>query len=69
MPDPFLAEISELITDDAVEWFQDTGRIGENLTKKGKFIRWRVEGIRDGVNIKVIVEPRGEGVITAYPNN
>lgn len=26
-----------------------------------------VEGIRDGVNVRVIVEPHGEGIITAYP--
>ena len=37
------------------------------LHPSGKPVRWAVEGTRDGVLIRVIVEPRGEGIITAYP--
>ncbi|MGB3404761.1 MAG: EndoU domain-containing protein [Microcoleaceae cyanobacterium] len=35
----------------------------------GKPQRWSVEGRRDGIDIKVIVEPDGEGIITAFPTN
>jgi hypothetical protein len=31
--------------------------------------RWKVEGTKDGVDIRVIVEPDGEGIITAFPTN
>jgi uncharacterized protein YukE len=40
---------------------------GGLLTKSGKPARFRVYGIRDGVQIKVVVEPGGEGIITAFP--
>lgn len=36
--------------------------------KKGFPQRYAVEGVRNGVPIKVIYEPDGEGIITAYPN-
>ena len=44
----------------------ETGN-GGLFTKAGKPARFAVEGVRDGVNIKVIVEPTGEGIITAFP--
>jgi filamentous hemagglutinin len=46
---------------------QLTGKAGANFTASGKPVRWAVEGVRDGVPIRVIVEPHGEGIITAYP--
>ena len=33
----------------------------------GKPVRYEVVGRREGVNIKVIIEPDGEGIISAYP--
>ncbi|MCO3953312.1 hypothetical protein DK265_14505 [Pseudomonas aeruginosa] len=48
-------------------WTQLTGKPGAQFTTKGKPVRWAVEGVRDGVSIRVIVEPHGEGIITAYP--
>jgi hypothetical protein len=30
-------------------------------------VRYSVEGVRDGVKIRVIIEPGDEGIITAYP--
>ncbi|MCB1245497.1 MAG: EndoU domain-containing protein [Verrucomicrobiae bacterium] len=65
--DKVMAEISELVSDEALEWTQVTGAAGANLTKKGNAIRWKVEGVRDGVTIRAIIEPRGEGIITAFP--
>jgi hypothetical protein len=40
---------------------------GGLLTKSGKPARFRVYGTRDGLQIKVVVEPGGEGIITAFP--
>ena len=62
-----MAEVSELVIDNDLEWKQISGPIGENLTRKGNAIRWLVRGERDGVLIEAIIEPRGEGIITAYP--
>lgn len=59
--------VSDLATDASASWTQITGKAGADFTASGKPVRWAVEGIRDGVPIRVIVEPRGEGIITAYP--
>ncbi|MDE3739086.1 DUF637 domain-containing protein [Pseudomonas resinovorans] len=59
--------VSDLATDPKASWTQLTGKPGAQFTTKGKPVRWAVEGVRDGVNIRVIVEPHGEGIITAYP--
>jgi hypothetical protein len=37
------------------------------LDKNGDPVRIRLYGIRDGVQIKVVFEPAGEGIITAFP--
>ena len=39
---------------------------GDWFTKAGKPARFSAEGVRHGVNIKVIIEPAGEGSITAF---
>ncbi|WP_197498383.1 DUF637 domain-containing protein, partial [Cupriavidus gilardii] len=59
--------VSDLATDPKAAWTQLTGKAGAEYTSKGAPVRWAVEGVRDGVQIRVIVEPRGEGIITAYP--
>ena len=30
-------------------------------------VRYTVDGVRDGLTIRVVVEPWGEGIITGYP--
>jgi uncharacterized protein YukE len=40
---------------------------GHMFSNSGKPIRWRLYGERDGVQIRVVVEPGGEGIITAFP--
>ncbi|WP_371231666.1 filamentous hemagglutinin N-terminal domain-containing protein [Pseudomonas sp. QE6] len=65
--DKVMHNVSDLATDPKASWTQLTGKPGAQLTTKGKPVRWAVEGVRDGVSIRVIVEPHGEGVITAYP--
>ncbi|TEH89153.1 DUF637 domain-containing protein, partial [Pseudomonas aeruginosa] len=65
--DKVMHNVSDLATDPKASWTQLTGKPGAQFTTKGKPVRWAVEGVRDGVNIRVIVEPHGEGIITAYP--
>jgi Bacterial EndoU nuclease len=61
--------ISEVIQDPNSIWFQQDGTAGAKYTKKGKPVKWQIDGTRDSVNIRVIVEPDGRGVITAFPTN
>ena len=61
--------ISEVIQDPNSQWVQRTGQPGSKYTIAGKPVRWQIEGTRDSVNIKVIVEPDGKGIITAFPTN
>lgn len=61
--------ISEVIQDPNSKWVQETGKPGAKYTSAGKPVRWRIEGTRDSVNIMVIVEPDGRGIITAFPTN
>lgn len=60
--------ISDIATDPNIPWMQITGKSGSKFTKSGKPVRFKAEGTRDGVNIKTIIEPQGEGIITGYPN-
>ncbi|WP_426875674.1 EndoU domain-containing protein [Glaesserella parasuis] len=59
--------ISNIATDPNLEWVQQTGTKGSLYTTKGVPSRFKVEGVVDGVRIRVIVEPMGDGVITAFP--
>lgn len=52
--------ISDIIKDPHSRWIKQPG--------KPPF-RWRIEGTREGVDIRIIVEPQGQGVITAFPTN
>ncbi len=59
--------ISDIVTDPSVKWIQETGQAGSQFTKRGKPIRFCAEAAREGINIRAIIEPGGEGIITAYP--
>ncbi|MBD2180138.1 EndoU domain-containing protein [Planktothrix sp. FACHB-1355] len=61
--------ICEIVKDPNSQWTQRTGKPGAKYTKNGKPVRWQVEGTRDNVDIMVIVEPDGQGIVTAYPTN
>jgi filamentous hemagglutinin len=65
--DKILHETSDIITDPAIKWTQVKGANGEMFTRTGKPSRWVAIGIRDGVEIRVVVEPAGEGIISSYP--
>jgi hypothetical protein len=59
--------ISDVATDPSLGWVQQTGKTGSLFTNAGAPARFTVSGIRDGFSIKVILEPAGEGIITAFP--
>ncbi|WP_207222465.1 EndoU domain-containing protein [Herbihabitans rhizosphaerae] len=65
--DKVLGVVSDIATDPTLRWTQLTGKPGATHTKAGAPVRYEVIGTRDGVKIKVIVEPGGEGIITAHP--
>jgi hypothetical protein len=59
--------ISDVATDSANEWVQQTGRVGAELTRSGDQVRYAVEGVSNGLKIRAIVQPGGEGIITGFP--
>lgn len=59
--------VSDVATDPSIKWVQPTGKAGATHTKNGAPVRFRADGWREGVNIRVIIEPGGEGIITAFP--
>ena len=65
--DKVMKEVSDIATDPSLTWKQITGKPGSTVTKSGKPVRFEVIGEREGVKIKVILEPGGEGIITAHP--
>lgn len=65
--DKIMHEISDVATDPRYTWHQQTGAPGAEFTKRGDPVRYAVTGNREGVDIRVIVEPGGEGIITGHP--
>ncbi|MFI7068488.1 EndoU domain-containing protein, partial [Kribbella sp. NPDC050124] len=65
--DKVMSEISDIATDPTLTWVQQTGPAGADFTRAGDPVRYYVDGIRDGIEIRVILEPSGEGIITGYP--
>ncbi len=66
--------MSDVVSDPASTFVSDNGQPLANfndkyLTNAGKPRTWWVFGTRDGVVIKVVYQPAGRGVITAFPVN
>lgn len=59
--------ISDIATDPKNQWQQITGKTGTQLTRSGQLALYQAIGIREGVTIRTIIEPCGEGIITGYP--
>ena len=57
--DKILHEASDIVTDPSIKW--ETNRTVRGID------RFKARGVRDGVEIEVIVEPKGEGIISAWP--
>lgn len=60
--------VLDLATGPTATWTQIIGKAGSYRTDSGKLVRWNVEEVKDGVSIRVMVEPSGDGFIIAYPN-
>ena len=65
--DKIMHHVSDVATDPKLKWMQQTGVAGSEFTKSGKPVRFVVIGEREGIRMKVILEPRGEGIITGFP--
>lgn len=65
-PDDIARHVSDIATD-PFSTVKGGGVGGGLFTKKGNPARFRIYGVRDGVPIRVVVEPAGEGIITAFP--
>ena len=65
--DKIMHEISDVTTDPSLKWTQQTGAPGADFTRAGNPTRHTVIGTRHGVDIKVVIEPAGEGIISGYP--
>ena len=60
--------VEDVATDpDSTYRRQDGGPLNRYYDKNGDPVRFVVEGFRDGHRIRVITEPAGEGIITAFP--
>lgn len=56
---------SEIATNPSSRWSQQTGAVGAQFTKKGDPVKYAVDGVFEGVNVRVIVQ--GDEIITAFP--
>jgi len=65
--DQVMHHVSDIATDPSLRWIQQTGKPGAAFTKAGDPVRYYVDGVRGGVDIRVILEPGGEGIVTAFP--
>tara|TARA_R110002095_G_C4129780_1_gene227383 strand:- start:286 stop:639 length:354 start_codon:yes stop_codon:yes gene_type:complete len=57
--------VSEVATSPGSTWVQQTGRAGAELTRRGVPVKWKIDGIFGGVDIRVIVQ--GSDIVTAFP--
>jgi hypothetical protein len=65
--DKIMHSISDVATDPKLAWVRQTGPLGAVFTKRGKPVKFLVEGVRDEVKIRVILQPGGEGIVTGFP--
>ncbi|MGY5060161.1 RHS repeat-associated core domain-containing protein [Streptomyces sp. 900105755] len=65
--DKILDSIVDVATNPNSVRTQQTGRAGALYTRNGDPSRWKVEGVVDGVNIRVIYEPATDRIVTGFP--
>jgi hypothetical protein len=65
--DKILDSIVDVATSPNSVRTQQTGRAGALYTRNGDPSRWKVEGVVDGVNIRVIYEPATDRIVTGFP--
>jgi hypothetical protein len=59
--------VSDIATDPANTWVQQTGCLGTGFTRAGDPVRFAAEDVYDSLKMRVIIEPGGEGIITGFP--
>jgi len=59
--------VSDVATDPSLTWIRESGPQGSLYTRAGRPARFVVYGQRYGVWLRVVLEPAGEGIITAVP--
>ncbi|MFJ7078205.1 polymorphic toxin-type HINT domain-containing protein [Streptomyces sp. NPDC098781] len=65
--DKILDSIADVATGPNSVRTQQTGRAGALYTRNGAPSRWKIEGVVDGVNIRVIYEPATDRIVTGFP--
>jgi len=53
--DKIMHSLSDIATDPSLTWVQQTGRAAAAYTRGGAPVRYTVEGVRDGVKIRVVL--------------
>ncbi|KKM44258.1 EndoU domain-containing protein [Rathayibacter toxicus] len=61
--------ILDIANDPRLTWKPHYENVVGNFTKSGTSVRFTVFGVREGITIKVVIEPFGEGILTAYPSS
>lgn len=65
--DKILDVVADVATDPNSSWTWQKGAPGSLFTNKGKLSRVRIEGVREGINVRVIFEPATQRFVTAFP--
>jgi hypothetical protein len=61
--DKIMEAVSEVTVNN--NWVQQTGKIGATLTKNGQPVKYIIEGVYEGVKIRVIAT--ADDIVTAFP--
>jgi hypothetical protein len=65
--DEIMNHVSDIATDPDSYFENATGPAGSLYTNAGNPAKIWAEGVRDGVYVRVLTEPAGRGIVTAYP--
>jgi hypothetical protein len=65
--DKILDGVADVATNPSNSWTWQKGSQGSMFTRRGDPSRVKIEGVYDGVNIRVIYEPATDRIITGFP--
>ncbi len=63
-----LHNVGDVVTSPTTQWYAQTGT-GGMVTKAGDPARWVSWETRDGVSIRVVIEPATGRTVTAFPDS